>query len=93
NKLNRAMGILLNTSEIEDDKVAEIIFDLSLNNDSEASKIAQAMEKYIQIIDEPIAIKEILNNNEMIALVQAEEIIKNRKVMTMIKSHLLHYNS
>ncbi|CAG8747992.1 735_t:CDS:2, partial [Racocetra fulgida] len=31
----------------ENDEVAEIISDLSLNNDSEASKIAQAMKRYI----------------------------------------------
>ncbi|CAG8776303.1 21621_t:CDS:1, partial [Racocetra persica] len=56
-----------------DDEVAEIISYLLLNNDSEASEIAQTIERYIQIIDEPIATEKVLNNNEIITIVQAEK--------------------
>ncbi|CAG8533187.1 4867_t:CDS:2 [Racocetra fulgida] len=48
----------------KDNEVAEIISDLLLNNDSEASKIAQTMERYIQIIDEPIATEGAKENNQ-----------------------------
>ncbi|CAG8810079.1 10620_t:CDS:2, partial [Gigaspora margarita] len=55
------------------DKVAEIIIDLSSSNDSEAFNIAQTMERYVQIVDEPVAKKGILDNEEIITMVQAKE--------------------
>ncbi|CAG8806011.1 36319_t:CDS:2, partial [Gigaspora margarita] len=56
-----------------DDKVAEIIVDLSSSDDPKASNIAQIMERYIQIVDKPVATEEILNDEEIITMVQAEE--------------------
>ncbi|CAG8599072.1 1667_t:CDS:2 [Gigaspora rosea] len=51
----------------------EIIVDLSSSDDSKASNIAQIMERYIQIVDEPVATEGMLNDEEIITMVQAEE--------------------
>ncbi|KAF0551170.1 hypothetical protein F8M41_023586 [Gigaspora margarita] len=56
-----------------DDEVAEIIVDLSSSDDSKASNIAQTMKRYVQIVDEPVAIEGILDNKEIITMVQAKE--------------------
>ncbi|CAG8854237.1 41936_t:CDS:1, partial [Gigaspora margarita] len=56
-----------------DDEVAEIIVDLSLSDDPEASNIAQTIERYVQIVNEPIAIEGMLDDKEIITMVQAEE--------------------
>jgi len=56
-----------------DDEVAEIIVDLSSSDNPEASEIAQSMERYIQIINEPVATEGMLNNEEIITMVQAKE--------------------
>ncbi|CAG8584892.1 24476_t:CDS:2 [Gigaspora margarita] len=53
--------------------VAEIIVDLSSSNDPEASNIAQTMERYVQIVNEPVATEGILDDEEIITMVQAEE--------------------
>ncbi|CAG8560440.1 10556_t:CDS:1 [Dentiscutata heterogama] len=60
-------------SDFLDDEVAEIIVDLSSSDNSEASEIAQSIERYIQIINEPVATEGMLNDEEIITMVQAEE--------------------
>ncbi|CAG8783180.1 3141_t:CDS:2, partial [Dentiscutata erythropus] len=60
-------------NNLDDDKLAEIIVDLSYSDDAEAFKVAQAIERYIQIINKPIATEGLLEDNEIIAMVQAEE--------------------
>ncbi|CAG8438760.1 17478_t:CDS:2 [Cetraspora pellucida] len=60
-------------NNLDDDEIAEIITDLSSSNDPEASQIAQAMEKYVQTVNEPIATEGLLENEEIITMVQAEE--------------------
>ncbi|CAG8788860.1 8422_t:CDS:2, partial [Racocetra persica] len=74
--VKNCIGILSDISEVEieitsqepesdflDDDVADIVVDLLSHNDPEASKVAQAIEKYVQIVDE----------SEIISMVQAEE--------------------
>ncbi|CAG8442580.1 3732_t:CDS:2, partial [Gigaspora rosea] len=56
-------------SDFLDDEVAEIIVDLSSSDDPEASNIAQIMERYIQIVNEPVATEGILNDEEIITMV------------------------
>ncbi|CAG8488622.1 5005_t:CDS:2 [Cetraspora pellucida] len=56
-----------------DNEVAEIIVDLSSSDNPEAFKIAQSIERYIQIIDKPVVIEEMLNDEEIITMIQAEE--------------------
>ncbi|CAG8720462.1 14246_t:CDS:1, partial [Cetraspora pellucida] len=80
------MKILSDISEIEmeianqksegdflDDEISEIIVDLSSSDNLKASEIAQFIENYIQIINEPVAMEGMLNNKEIITIVQAEE--------------------
>ncbi|CAG8623534.1 17662_t:CDS:2 [Gigaspora margarita] len=56
-----------------DDEIAEIIVDLSSSDDPEASNIAQTMERYVQIVDEPVATEGMLDDEKIITIVQAEE--------------------
>ncbi|KAF0534973.1 hypothetical protein F8M41_009765 [Gigaspora margarita] len=56
-----------------DDEIAKIIVDLLSNDVSEASNIAQTIERYIQIVDEPVATEKMLYDKEIITIVQAEE--------------------
>ncbi|CAG8610466.1 17157_t:CDS:2 [Racocetra fulgida] len=55
-------------NNLDDDEVAEIITDLSLSDNPEVSKIVQAIERYIQTIDEPITTEGLLNNEEIITI-------------------------
>ncbi|CAG8846183.1 20698_t:CDS:2, partial [Gigaspora margarita] len=60
-------------SDFLDDEVAEIIIDLSSSDDPKASNIAQIMERYVQIVEEPVAMEGMLNDKEIITIVQANE--------------------
>ncbi|CAG8842634.1 23075_t:CDS:2, partial [Gigaspora margarita] len=60
-------------SDFLDDEIAEIIVDLLSSNDSESSNIAQTMERYIQIVDKPVATEGMLDDKEVVTMVQAEE--------------------
>ncbi|CAG8796366.1 23959_t:CDS:1, partial [Racocetra persica] len=62
------------------DEVADIVVDLSSHNNLEASKVAQAMEKYVQIVDKSVATEGMLNKQEIICIVQAKKMNKNKKV-------------
>ncbi|CAG8714417.1 17761_t:CDS:1, partial [Racocetra fulgida] len=64
-------NVLLNNDEIE-----EIITKLP-NESLYAPEMAKAVAIYIQVVDKPIATEEILNDEEIIATVQAEKMRKN----------------
>ncbi|CAG8580639.1 103_t:CDS:2, partial [Scutellospora calospora] len=60
-------------SEVEIEITNQESENLSSSDDPEASNIAQIMERYIQIVNEPVAMEGMLNDEEIITIVQAEE--------------------
>ncbi|CAG8746351.1 12759_t:CDS:1, partial [Gigaspora rosea] len=57
---------------LKNNKIEEIVAKLP-DESSYAPETAQAITTYLQIIDESVSTEEILNNEEIISMIQADE--------------------